>query len=271
MTKLIMKQRPVGRFGNHLFQKNILDQLAYKYSLSVHHPKFIGSEFSPDFRSTRYLTGLMVRPTTKLLELKDLSVGWSEIELRIAELIDQDRMIEIPSGVMGARFFESLYKSPHNIGGLSDLFSDSQEHLPYIAMHFRGTDFRSWNELADIDSNYYLKACSYLQNSEVFTTSTQIRLVTDEPTHETVKKIVRETGAKILPSRGFLDDFKFLLNSKGLISSPSTFAIWAAIIGEQKLVTFPEQWVNSRIKARDAFWEGISINRGNLFESVTTL
>lgn len=271
MSKIIMKQRPVGRFGNHLFQKNILDQISFKYSLPVHHPKFIGSEFSPDFKSTRYLRGLIARPTTKLLELKDLSVTWSEIELRITELIDQDRTIEIPSGVMGARFFDSLYTSPRNIGGLSDLFSDSQGNLPYIAMHFRGTDFRKWNELADIDASYYLKACNFLQQSDAFSASTQICLVTDDPTHKTVKEIISETGARILPSRGFLDDFKILSNSKGLISSPSTFAIWAAIVGEQKHVTFPEQWVNSRIKAEDTFWNGIALNRGNLFRSVLTL
>lgn len=265
----IMKQIPVGRFGNHLFQWNLINQLAMEFEIPYSHPKFIGSNFSKGLRRHNYIRGLVRYPSYRLIELKNKNVYWCEIEELIRSKIRDGVSIEIPSGVMGSRFFDSNYRNPSGIGDLSTLIrrQDNQSE-PYIAMHFRGTDFREWNELADIPSGYYSDALDTLKALRTLKGDLKVRLVTDDPDHVTVAQIRKSTGAIVERRDSQFEDFSILANADALISSPSTFAIWAAIMGKPKSVAFPKAWVNSRIEIEDPFWIGISGNRGKLFDSV---
>lgn len=265
----IMKQSPVGRFGNHLFQWNLIKQLAMEFEIPYSHPKFIGSNFSKELGSHNYIRGILRSPSYRLIELQNNKVHWCEIEQLIRSKIRDGVSIEIPSGVMGSRFFDSNYRNPSGIGDLFTLIkSQKNQSKPYIAMHFRGTDFREWNELADISSGYYREALDTLKASKSLSADLIVRLITDDPDHDTVAQIKKYTGAIVEGRNNQFEDFSVLANADALISSPSTFAIWAAIVGKPKPVAFPKAWVNSRIEIQDPFWIGISENRGNLFDSI---
>jgi len=55
-------------------------------------------------------------------------------------------------------------------------------------------------------------------------------------------------------------DFLDMANSDVLISSPSTFSIWAGILGKRKKVIHSKTWVDYRAKENDIFW--INLQKG---------
>lgn len=259
MTKLIMNRRPVGRFGNHLFQKNLLDQLSSHYELEVFHPTFIGADISKSLKKNKFERGLLSVNSRKLNELLDPGISWNVIDALITEEINAGRNLIVPPGVMGLRFFETVFVDPSKVGNLSNIFlKNPKERSTYIGMHFRGTDFKAWNEMADIGWEYYIAAAEMLMQSQPRLNNAPIFLVTDDPQHETVLRIQKSCKVSVVSSQGMFHDFSLLLNSAALIASPSTFSFWAAVIGQVSTVTFPIKWTNYREEVNDPFWYGVA-------------
>lgn len=109
-----------------------------------------------------------------------------------------------------------------------------------LVVHIRLGDYK------DIGNNYL--GFDYYYSTIKSETYDKCYIVTDEPTHEDIKKL-ESLGCEIV-SRSTMEDYYFLRNAKKLVISHSTFSWWAAYLGEAHTIHFPiHNGLNSR-----GFW-----------------
>ncbi len=130
---------------------------------------------------------------------------------------------------------------------------------PLIGMHFRGTDFAAWNEEAILPASFYIDAMDRIgQHGK----DCLVRICTDDPLHETVISLRQHYSSRgvLVPeiecSSPFECDFAALAESRYLISSPSTFAIVAGLLGKPAVV-HSRKWVENRVAHGEEFWRQI--------------
>ena len=131
-----------------------------------------------------------------------------------------------------------------------------------VAIHFRGTDFFSWNPAAVLDVDYYLNALKEVEVDSYY-------LFTDDVSLPAYNKVVSELSGKNViigtntPIRNnYIDDFSVMSECDYIISSPSTFCICAGFIGKDKKIIHSEKWVKDRVSKVDKFWVDL-YNGGN--------
>ncbi len=98
-----------------------------------------------------------------------------------------------------------------------------------LVVHIRLGDYKN------IGKNYL--GFDYYYNTIKSESFDNCYIVTDEPTHEDIKKLESE-GCKII-SNSALEDYYFLRNAKKLVISHSTFSWWAAYLGDAHTIHFP--------------------------------
>lgn len=126
------------------------------------------------------------------------------------------------------------------------------------AIHFRGTDFHTWNPESILKSEYYLSALEELKGE-----INEVYLFTDDRELESYKQTrrylsdnkVRFFEGQNTPNRSyFLTDFTVMSMCDTIISSPSTFCICAGFIGKQKKIIHSNEWITNRVIQEDRFW-----------------
>lgn len=132
-----------------------------------------------------------------------------------------------------------------------------------VTLHFRAGDFQHWDPNAILPFSYYSRALDFLE-SEIDNRAL-VRLVFDDEQHPALSP-VRETlirkGLRLsnaVCSDPLQCDFAALASSNFLVSSPSTFAITAALLGAPKVI-HSQSWVSNRLSRGELFWEKISSN-----------
>jgi hypothetical protein len=136
---------------------------------------------------------------------------------------------------------------------------------PYIAAHFRGGDFARWNPAAILDLSFYLRAIEFA--FKVVGKDVPIYLSTDDPSLpsyqgvlETYRSmLVKEDEVSIPKRRSAASDFRALAGAEVVVSSPSTFAIWASILGSRKAI-HSNVWVEQQATKNDRFWKDLAQN-----------
>jgi len=256
-----MKQRQHGRLGNYLFQVNFVMQLALATGTDFMLPAFKRDttirpkqRFSSGFLSAEAAclteeflmesdTDEILRETRRHLDLgKSIEVPvWSnpsESYLKVA-LRDPSELFRVGSSLAGGVLSKRLRAA-----------SPKKSEIQTVAMHFRGTDYHSWDATAVMPASYYMDALEMAR--EKFQIPIQsVALFTDDPESETARAL-SSLGIKI-NSRNFNRDFMSIMNSDLVIASPSTFSFWAALLGSKNII-FPMLWAERKAAAGSDFW-----------------
>lgn len=129
-----------------------------------------------------------------------------------------------------------------------------------VVLHLRGSDFAQWKPGSILGEQYYREALDYL-DAEGFADS-QVRVCTEDRSHPAFEPLVRRLRKqeRLVESDNCLNpfscDFASLIQADRIVSSPSTFAITAAMLGGVSVI-HSEKWVDSRIADGDRFWERV--------------
>ena len=221
---IIIPQFPNGRFGNRVLYYNNMRQLAAKMGWGYKSPSWEGDS---------------------VFNLQD-------------GIRSHERIQEVLQPCLGEKFFSDRHIPTREIFKLKNMLTVPENSL---AIHFRGTDFHSWNPEAVLDVDYYLNAIEEYGDVDNY------YLFTDDRELESYARVIghlHKTGKNIIfgsPGSAF-DDFNLMCRCDGIISSPSTFAICAGFIGKHKKIIHSEKWINSRVAVDDKFWVDLK-NGGN--------
>ena len=170
---------------------------------------------------------------------------------------------EIAQLALGEQFFHYSDLSTREIFKLID---KPLVESNTCAIHFRGTDFHSWNPNAILDYEYYSNSVDQIKDSIV-----AFRLFTDDNNLESYKKIknkldneglIYTEGQNTHDRQYYIEDFASMTECDHIISSPSTFCICAGFIGNVKKIIHCKKWVMDRSEKNDKFWIDL-LNGGN--------
>lgn len=258
-------QTPSGGLGNRLFQLNFIGQLA----------NLLETDFS--FYSPNDSTYFHDVSSSKLLRLQ--SYFFKKIKLSEETQLDMASIksyfqkrthlenFSISGSYLGETFFTCSAKDPreivrHKFGQING--------LDQIACHFRGGDFLSWNPKSILKIDYYQRAIDYIDTQ--VGEALPIKLITDDLGLESVQKIakVHRDRVELISNQNPIEDLKTLMACNYLVSSPSTFAIWAGILSDKKEIIHSAEWVEERASLNDKFWEGLK-SGGNSYYKASRL
>jgi Glycosyl transferase family 11 len=256
-----MLQTPVGRFGNHLSQANSIYQLSYALNCGEFHRNFIGSRLFPVLKRKNLNLPVLARRGRffSFHALKELD----EIQRleAIREVISAKRNAYIDSTVLDLMFFDKFNVHPKKFFNIQQApsFDTGSHQNSKIALHFRGTDFLEWNPKALMKPKYYIDALEVI-SKEANLKDFEITLYTDDPENATVQEVLKYKGIKLSQNANMFEDFARIANSNYLIASPSSFAIWAGILGNDKKIYISRDWVEHRMQSGDDYWTRLSNN-----------
>ena len=263
MPNILTLKRFSGQLGNHLFQANLLCQVADEFEAGSYFRSSVLRELFTfksqlDLNDISHSKGIVKYSTTEIEGL-----GFSEWMCSLSENFKRKKMVLVEPGVMGSIFFESCLKNPKELISLKrpkNYFGAERK----IGIHFRAGDFKEWNPNAILPASYYMNSLDYLESIGLDISNSY--LATDDVTHPTSIKIANRIGQildrKSNPGR----DFHILSNSQYLISSPSTFAFWAAILGNEVRIIHNRDWLNQNEAQGVKFWIDIRKNCSSFYK-----
>lgn len=258
-----IKKISSGRMGNRLFHYHFLRQIAKKTKIDYFHRKFPDSIYFENMGKKSKPFWPLKNPI-QLTSRDVLAFNPQEFLTYIMEETIKGKNIIFNPPMLGEVFFDYLFYSPNEFIKVKDQykgnFTFNSSNRVVVGVHFRGTDFPDWNEHAALKFPYYRDAINYCldcfkNENPVFV------LFTDDPKYPTfletisflqaLEKIEFYLGdAANLP----IYDFYLLSQCDVLISSPSTFAIFAGILGKQKKIIHAKNWLDYAVDHDDTFW-----------------
>jgi hypothetical protein len=138
-------------------------------------------------------------------------------------------------------------------------------HKKIVGVHYRGTDFKLWDEKSILPYEYYKNSIDFVLNDikEDFT----FKLFSDDYSLDSFNKSVEYLKSlNVNYEFGNLNDFSLdfisLAYCDYIISTPSTFCITASICGlKNKKIIHNKEWVcNYKLNSdyfRDIFWKNL--------------
>jgi len=214
---------PWGRMGNRMFQ------YAFGYILARQKQCSLFTEGLPNFN---------IQNNSKPLpedSIRTSSFGKNYVS--VEELLNTDKDIIVDSFVQKA----SYYTSHHEILRKAFYVQENKQYTDnQLVVHIRETDYNNINCFLGYE------LYKHLINQSGFT---DIVIVTDNSNSKTVQKLIAE-GCRlhtpgcvdkfehISDDRG-MSDFNFLLYSKNIGISQSSFSWWAAFLGIHNKIFFP--------------------------------
>lgn len=253
MPYLTIKDPLTGRLGNQLFQVNFALQIATKIQVPLMIKK------SEVLKMSNLRVGLASGRGLKLQKAQILDKNFileqdtETIYSRCLSIISEGRIAVLPAGILGEVFFKFLCESPRNLFNprkhLISSEGEKQNSLKKVALHFRGGDFSDWKPSYVMDYKFYVRVLERLNFP-----SSQVDLFTDDPRHPTVIRLKTEMKVgRVINSNNPHRDFWALSNYGIIVISPSTFSVWAALLGCSKDVIYNGKWYENE-GAKEAFW-----------------
>lgn len=257
-----------GRLGNRLFHYHFLRQIAKKTRVDYFHCRFPEADYFEDMEKKPQLFS----PFKKSIELTSKEIQSFSPENFLSFVVektvqDKEDIIFKPP-ILGELFFDYLFYFPNEFIKVKTQYKKDFEFYSkgriIIGVHFRGTDFPSWNSKAALKFSYYRKAINfclgYFKEKDPV-----ILLFTDDnqypPFLETIEFLKKNRDIEFYfgdNSKLPIYDFYQLSQCDVLISSPSTFAIFAGCLGKPKKIIHEKDWLDSRVSAKDKFWVDLS-------------
>ncbi len=260
----LLKLHPGARLGNNLFNYHFLYQAAQKAESEVFHLEFPDSAYFENMeKKLKSYSRLSKKVRFNAEQIVEMSPQDFIHEIQNAEKKGRTVILEQP--LLGELFFEYLFTDPKEIIRLrpeyQELFTAALEKnidRSLICIHFRGTDFYIWDKNAILDYTYYeesLKTCLEDADKQPF-----VILTSDDRSLESYNKTIDYLKSNTIPfnegelHKHFIYDFITLMACDYLISTPSTFCFWAAVIGKEKKIIQNKGWMDYN-EARDIkFW-----------------
>ena len=260
MKKLITyKTKPNGGFGNRLFQYNFIIQASFQLNFDY----FIYPNtdiFKLNFRLSNNNNTIFRKLMTKSRDVPNtINIRSTSSLLKNIKKISQSyNHVRIPSGLLGEHFFDISTLPPKTI---FQIRRNRKIDEKYIALHFRGNDMIKHDIDAILDLDYYVKAVEFISKHNEL----PIVLVTDDQNLITYNFLKNYYKNRLInyASFDFFDDFCVLKDSDYLISSPSTFSIWAGILGEQKNIFHSNSFALKKLRIDDKFWIDLYSGKNN--------
>lgn len=125
------------------------------------------------------------------------------------------------------------------------------------ALHFRGGDFAAWNPGAVLPEAYYHSAIDLALG---YLPEIKFRIFADDYAHpaiEGVRNRLQQSGLlleSISCEKQLECDHASIASASLVVSTPSTFALTAAMFGEGKVI-HSERWVTNRVEEGELFWK----------------
>jgi len=264
-------EQPTGRLGNVLLQYLFLRELADKYNCCFFYPELQGSKYFNELGETvNYHTVKKNFFYRKCFCYQDiLKSGLEQFALTIQRT---SKTIVLKPPILGFTF-DALYTDPNNYLSIKEEYKNAYfcyENRFVVALHFRGTDFSSWDPNACLDCDYYINAIEYCIN-KFRGENLYFSLFTDDLTIDSYKNVVN-----------YLKEFKYDFNegnpkrclgeecynisiSDVVISSPSTFAIASSLIGKQKRIIHSKKWCDYCVDKHDRVWTEMVKNKNRYY------
>jgi Glycosyl transferase family 11 len=258
-----------GRLGNQLFQMNLLFQLGASLGVSTYSRPWAYSKLFEKFENHSFKrVPILEINGKKALPISQSNIDWDIFGELVSEIKSTKRRFNLPTGILGEAFFGVTKIDPRKFfhkNGYSE--KNPIQDSAKVGIHFRGKDFALWNPNAIIHSDFYLDSINFMLNiyDEI-----QVIVFTDDvqlPSYLKVSQILlKEKKVHVEFAAGDLfTDFWTLANCKYIISSPSTFAIWASLLGVDKSIVFHSRdWIINRKFEGDEFWVNLVSSRNNL-------
>ena len=249
----IIKNIDIGRFGNKLLYYNNLIQISKHFKHNYFAPRFESDNiFEFSVLNQNIIIGDSIDVNSKfLIENKNNDFNETFIHLEPC---------------LGDLFFEYDSLKTNNIFKFkSSLVPNISNNKIYVGIHFRGTDFKLWDNKSILPTTYYIDSINFILSNE---NNLNIKLFTDDITLQSYNELKTYlTDNNINYELGNIhsleDDFINLSYCDYIISSPSTFAIAAGFCGkENKKIIHSKNWLDYQCDKGDKFWVGFN-NGGN--------
>lgn len=251
---IILNRIPPGGFGNKLFTYNFAFQLATKTGKKV---SYIEDEDLNIFKlkmQNHYKKNFFI---SKKINLEKIN----KIQQENLKEVLESKNLKIKYPVLGESFFQISFEDPKKLFVIEPInsFNDT------CAVHFRGGDFFTWNSNAILKTEYYINAI------EKIIPQGEIEIFSDDWSLDSIKEFENYLTQKKYKFRrnnntDFKKAFAEMASCESIISCPSTFGIWAGILGKSKRIIHSKKWINQRVEYGDKFWVDLR-NGGNKYYS----
>lgn len=254
--KFGMNQAASGQLGNQLFQANLILQLEHSLAMKSFHGAFDGHQLFPALRRTNLL--LPRTGSNFLLRSEEIrSMSWAELKGCVKEKTDKGEIVLISPGILGEYFFKCSEIDPNTFLGFNRV--GRVDGNKTVSIHMRGGDFRNWDHTAILPIKYYDDAIDLVVDK--FGPKVRIKVFTDDVSLPAFKHLRGKLPTAIIGSGGRYKDFIDLANSDCIVSSPSTYAFWATILGKPEVIIHSKNWVHKKIEHGDVFWRDMCLNQ----------
>lgn len=272
---------PSGRMGNVLIQYVFLRQLAERIGNDYFHVKLPYDQYFEDFGRRNV--------SLKLLLSKKWRVDLRYIESAgmdafIKEAADKNRegyTIVLEPPILG-HLFEFKEENPARFLKVKEQYQskiENRENKVLAGLHFRGTDFKAWNPMASLSAEYYRDSINcILKKFDDNPGKVRWLLFTDDnhfPPYCDTLEYLKSKGLDYVAGNAdnpIMVDFCRLSQCDYIVSSPSTYAIMAAIMGkENKKIIHNRQWVEYCTQKGEAFWKEIKENSVPWYQVIALL
>lgn len=252
--------QPTGRLGNILLQYIFMREIASRIDMKYYHPLLKGTEYFENLDETDNFRIVKKRIFGK----KKISINNIKkmgLENFNNYLEKTNKTIVLVPPILGYTF-ETLYEDPNKFLKIKQELQKpyfNYEDYFVIAMHFRGTDFAEWNPMACLDAEYYINAIKHCMD-KYKDRKLMFSLFTDDLTIESYKKTIEYLNDHSCtfhagdPNRNLGEECYNISISDVVVSSPSTFAITASLIGKKKSIIHSKKWCDYSVERNDAVW-----------------
>lgn len=256
-----------GRLGNRLFHYHFLRQVSKETNIAYYHNTMPESVYFEEMerKSKPFFS---FKKKVKITSKDIISFTKEDFIKYVKQMTEKGKNIVIDPPVLGEVFFDYLFYSPNEFvkvkNAYTKKFNFENKDKIVIGLHFRGTDFPAWNEHAALKFPYYKDSIEYCidfyRDSKII-----FVLFTDDKKYpayiDTVEFLRRDS--KIEFHSGDLNnlpiyDFYQISQCDVLISSPSTFAIFAGCLGKPKKIIHSKKWIDYAVEKQDKFWVDLS-------------
>lgn len=253
--------QPSGGYGNWAFQVNLLVQIGLLARVPAVIPRYKEGGFPKPIGA---MTGMLSGSAQLLAKSMVEEAPLIELTRSVVEYVSAGQSVSLETGILGEPFNKFSVVDPMQLFSTKRWWAHRDQHAAStvgrdspsghirVCLHYRGTDFSSWDPTAVMSVDYYLEA---LEKVRVENPSSTLSVagVTDEPGSVTVQQLTK-TGVRFSSIRERASkDFSMLRRADVVIAPPSTFSFWASMLGG-KVIYFPKAWVSQKAKSSNFWW-----------------
>lgn len=262
--KIGIRATPKGGFGNRLLAFMVLRQLS---------DRFQAPYFSTNSVDRKVIFGIH-RPRL-IPARKSYYVRFSADELltdqgleRVEQHLQEGQSVVLKPPLLGEPLAALSHRPPAELIRLKAKMCSNhrreQGSKALATFHLRGTDFADWEPRAILGPNYYLNALDLIRPA--LPQDHLVRICTDDASHPALVPLREELDkgpmslSEVKCASPQVCDFVAMVESRFIVSSPSTFAITAGLLGDAEVV-HSKNWVDWKVTEGELFWSKIRDNK----------